>query len=343
MNARGRNLSVSRLRESPTEHPPAWPGEIDLLGELTRLLAQIPRGRITTYGHLARALGDVAAARWVGQYLLEHPHTRGCCCHRVVRATGDPGLYIAGDAESKLARLQSESVPVRDGRVDVSTAFVSFETTAPLAELTAFQRQVPDQLRIRPLRHEPRLVAGIDAAYRPDGTSIGACVIIDAETMETVSSTVVTSRTTFPYVSGYLAFRELPLMRRAWEAACDAGFDPDAVVIDGNGILHPRRAGIAACFGLLAGLPTVGIGKTLLCGRVDRGTVTVRAPAPVMHDDQLIGMAVKSTDRSRPIFISPGNRIDLNAAVALVRRLFAGHRLPEPLHRADRLSKTAAR
>ena len=137
--------------------------------------------------------------------------------------------------------------------------------------------------------------------------------------------------------------RELPLMLQAWRAVCDAGFAPDAVLVDGNGILHPRRAGIAACFGLLADVPAVGIGKTLLCGRVDRDSVTVRKPRPVVHEDQLVGMAVKSTDGSRPIFVSPGNRVDIDGAVDLVRRLFAGHRLPEPLHRADRLSKSAAR
>jgi deoxyribonuclease V len=132
-------------------------------------------------------------------------------------------------------------------------------------------------------------------------------------------------------------------MLQAWRSACAAGFAPDAVLIDGNGILHPRRAGIAACFGLLADVPTIGIGKTLLCGRVDCESVTVSEPQPVVHENQLIGMAVKSTDGSRPIFVSPGNRVDLNGAVDFVRRLFAGHRLPEPLHRADRLSKSAAR
>src|SRR5690606_4621112 len=77
----------------------------DLPAELERLLAQIPAGRVTTYGDLARALGDVKAARWVGEYLLEHPHPDACTCHRVVRKEGEVGLYIAGDPAEKVSRL----------------------------------------------------------------------------------------------------------------------------------------------------------------------------------------------------------------------------------------------
>jgi deoxyribonuclease V len=310
---------------------------------LERLLSQIPRGRFTTYGHLARALGDVAAARWVGQYLLDHPHRRGCHCHRVVRLTGEPGLYMDGEPAAKLERLRREGVPICDGRCDVGLAFDEFDSSAPLVSLTAFQLSVPQRLKLRAGSRPVRTVAGLDAAYLPDGDAAGGYVLVDADTLETVWSTTVTAPATFPYISGYLAFRELPLMLRAWEAAREAGFAADAVIIDGNGILHPRRAGIAACFGLLADVPTVGIGKKLLCGRVDLNGMRADETRPVLHNDQLIGAALKCTNSSRPIFVSQGNRIDLDGAVTLVRRLFVDHRLPEPLHRADRLSKSAAR
>lgn len=322
---------------------PDWPGEVDLPGELVRLLKQIPRGRFTTYGHLARALGDVKAARWVGQYLLDHPHQRGCNCHCVVRQTGEPGLYIDGDPAAKLDRLQREGVAVCGGRLDVNTAFETFESSAPLASLMEFQLSVPQRLKLKSQPRPIRTVAGIDAAYQPGGMAVGAYVLVDADTLETLWSTTVTAPATFPYISGYLAFRELPLMRRVWEAAQTAGHAADAVIIDGNGILHPRRAGIAACFGLLADVPTVGIGKKLLCGSIDLTGMQADEPRPVLHIQELIGIAMKCTDSSRPIFVSPGNRFDLDGAVQLVRRLFVDHRLPEPLHRADRLSKMTVR
>jgi deoxyribonuclease V len=316
---------------------------VDLPRALERLLAQIPRGRFTTYGHLARALGDIAAARWVGLYLLEHPHRAGCHCHRVVRLTGEPGLYAGGDAAEKLKRLRGEGVSVRDGRLDVSQAFDAFTSPAPLAALMEFQLSVPRRLQLKARSKSIKTVAGIDAAYRPDGEAVGEFVLVDADSLETLWTTTVTAPATFPYISGYLAFRELPLMLRAWEAAREAGYAADAVIIDGNGILHPRRAGIAACFGMLADVPTVGIGKKLLCGSVDLKVMRAAETRPVLHNEEQIGAAMKCTDSSRPIFVSPGNRIDLDGAVKLVRRLFVDHRLPEPLHRADRLSKAAAR
>jgi deoxyribonuclease V len=315
---------------------------VDLPRELERLLAQIPRGCFTTYGHLARALGDVKAARWVGQYLLEHNHHRRCHCHRVVRLTGEPGLYIDGHPAAKLDRLSREGVAIREGVLDVTRAFDEFESSSPLASLTTFQLSVPGRLRLGPPSRSLRTVAGIDAAYAPGGRAVGAYVLLDALTMETIWSTTVTAPATFPYIPGYLAFRELPMMLRAWETAREAGYAADAVIIDGNGVLHPRRAGIAACFGLLADVPTVGIGKKLLCGSADIKSARGE-PVPVVHHDEIIGAAVKCTAGSKSIYVSPGNRIDLDGAISLVRRLFVNHRLPEPLHRADRLSKSVAR
>ena len=87
----------------------------DLPLQLRELLEQVPAGRVTTYGDLAEALGDVAAARWVGSYLLDHPHDGDCPCHRVVRRTGELGLFITGDEADKQRRLTADGVPVSDG------------------------------------------------------------------------------------------------------------------------------------------------------------------------------------------------------------------------------------
>ena len=188
-----------------------------------------------------------------------------------------------------------------------------------------------------------KFVGGIDVAYLSPDEAVGAVVLVDARSMETVWTMTVRAPVTFPYISGYLAFRELPVMLQAWDALRESGQRVDAVLIDGNGTLHPRRAGIACCFGLLADVVTIGIGKKLLRGRVALDGMTANDQRPVIDHGDLIGIAVKSRDGSRPIFVSAGNHIDVGSAALLAKRLMSDHRLPEPLQRADRLSKDEVR
>jgi deoxyribonuclease V len=317
--------------------------DCDLPAELAALLRQVPRGRVTTYGLLAEALGDPAAARWIGARLLDHPHSARCPCHRVVRGNGEAGLYIAGDTGAKLARLRREGVELVDDAVDLTDPFHAFDSTRPMERLTRFQRTVPAKLKQTPLRRSVKVVAGIDVAYLSPDEGVGAVVLVDAQSMETVWSATVRAAVKFPYISGYLAFRELPVMLQAWDALRESGQRVDAVLIDGNGTLHPRRAGIACCFGLLADVVTIGIGKKLLCGRVDLDRMTANDQRPVIDHGDLIGIAVKCRDESRPIFVSAGNHIDVALAARLAKQLMSNHRLPEPLQRADRLSKDAVR
>ncbi|MFO1092465.1 MAG: endonuclease V [Planctomycetaceae bacterium] len=316
--------------------------DCDLRAELTSLLVQIPAGRVSTYGALADALGDRVAARWVGEFLLDHPHGPDCVCHRVVRRNGDPGLYIAGDAVAKLGRLATEGVPISDGRVVLDRPFTTFTGPATLRRLTEFQNGVRSQLDLRTLRRPIQRVAALDVAYLSPCRALAACAVFKSAPWRLMQTHEVETTATFPYISGYLAFRELPALLELWRHAT-ADISVDLAIIDGNGILHPRRAGIAACFGLLADVPTIGIGKSLLCGSVDLTGLRAGATRPIIHCDEMIGLAVRSTNRSRPIFVSPGNHCDLSQPAEIVQDLFAGHRLPEPLHQADRLTKQRVR
>lgn len=316
--------------------------DCDLRAELTSLLVQIPAGHVTTYGALADGLGDRVAARWVGEFLLDHPHGPDCVCHRVVRRNGDPGLYIAGDAAAKLGRLATEGVRISDGRVVLDQPFTEFTGPATLRRLTEFQNGVRSRLDLRTSRRPIQHVAALDVAYLSPRRAVAACAVFESAPWRLIQTHEVETTATFPYISGYLAFRELPALLKLWRRVT-ADVSIDLVIIDGNGILHPRRAGIAACFGLLADVPTIGIGKSLLCGSVDLAGLCAGDSRPVLHHGDVIGLAVKSTDRSRPIFVSPGNHCELSQAAEIVQDLFAGHRLPEPLHQADRLTKQRVR
>ncbi|MFV0446131.1 MAG: endonuclease V [Planctomycetaceae bacterium] len=310
-----------------------------------QLLQQIEPGRFTTYGDLARTLGDVRAARWVGEYLLDHPHTDNCGCHRVVRADGHLGLYITGDSEAKTQRLAAEGVAIRAGRVDIASRVMpaEFDSDAPLQRLQEFQARLAQQVDERPLKRPPELYCGLDVAYRSDGTGMAAAVLLEADSLQTMAEFTYTAPATFPYIPGYLTFRELPLLRAVWNQVRSTVNQSVLCLVDGNGRLHPRQAGIASCFGVLTETPTIGIAKKQLCGRLSEDDSLPSPAVAILDGDDVIGVSLPSSSPRHPLYISVGSGLSLTEAVAHVCRTLVGHRLPEPTYRADQLSKQAKR
>lgn len=208
------------------------------------------------------------------------------------------------------------------------------------------QEAVALQNALRPLvrAHNPtppqfRTAAGIDSAYHEDGTVATAAVIVDMVTMETVESAVAHGISDFPYVPGLLAFRELPATVAALEMLTAI---PDLLVCDAQGIAHPRRFGSACHVGLLTGIPTIGVAKSVW------GEYTEPGPrrgdtAEVFLDGEVVGRAVRTRDGVKPLFVSVGHLIDLDTACAQVLALTQGYRQPETTRRADHLCRQALR
>ncbi len=316
----------------------------NLSEDLWRLLKQVPRGRVTTYGDLADALGDVVAARWVGEYLLSHPHAEDCPCHRVVRRTGELGLYLTRSVQEKQYRLEHDSVEVFRGRVDLERfGFDDFSSQRPLGVLSAFQETLPVSVSLKPFPETPEWAAGVDVSYVRGDRAVAAYAVIDVASGRLISATTVSKPVTFPYIPGYLAFREAPILLDLFREVESKRQLADLVFVDGNGILHHRHAGIATHLGVVADARTIGIGKKLLCGQVDLNGIVAGEPRPVTHAGRLVGMAVKANKTNRPIFVSPGQHIDIADAVRITQLLFHGHRLPEPIYQADRLSRQVAK
>lgn len=313
----------------------------DLACQLRELIGQVPCGRVTTCGALAEALGSPVAARWVGQFTLEHAHGADCPCHRVVRAGGQLGPYIDGGTEVKSQRLAADGVGVRHCAVDLQRyGFDRFVCDRPLEELRRVQESLVERVSLRPRRRIPRLVGGVDVSYPHPGEGVAAYALVETDSRRLVWSETVRRRVRFPYVTTYLAFRELPILLELIEVVRAAGRVAEVLLVDGSGILHQRHAGIATHLGVAASLPTIGVTKRLLCGEVDLEGMQPEQSRPVVYEDRLIGVAVRTSRRSRrPIFISPGHLLDVAFAERLVRRLLAGRRLPEPLYWADRLSR----
>jgi deoxyribonuclease V len=362
----------------------------DIAAHLRGLLRQIPQGRVTTYGDLAESLGSAAAARWVGHWLLHHAHDDACGCHRVVRVDGSVGLYYSGDSAEKRSRLEAEGVEfggtiasrdvateahdaVSRGRIDLARfGFVDFATARPLERLRQIQESLSEHVSLESPSKEPATVAGVDVSYPTPDRAVGCYTVVDwNDPRRGFWSTTVQCPAPFPYISGFLSFRELPVHALLLEQAEAAGRLADVILVDGSGILHPRRAGIATHLGVLANRPTIGVTKKLLCGSVaaddvepireplgepaaterdegkrrreDRGLKPLES-RPVLLEGRVVGVAMRPTAGShRPIFVSPGHQVSVGFAEAVVRRLLLGRRLPEPLFWADRLSREAGR
>lgn len=196
----------------------------------------------------------------------------------------------------------------------------------------ALQRDLAAQIRIEPLDREVRTVAGCDLSFnRYEERVFAGIVVISLPDLAIVEKVAVETIAKFPYVPGLLSFREIPALEEAWS---QLQIEPDAVMMDGQGIAHPRRMGIASHFGLLVDRPTVGCAKSILAGHFKDLGAEAGDEAPIVYRGEVVGTALRSKARSNPLIISPGHRCDRDSAVDLVRRTLAGYRLPEPTRQA---------
>jgi deoxyribonuclease V len=259
-----------------------------------------------------------------------------------VRKGGVLGGYI-GESDAKVPLLQAEGVDVRDGCVDEKLLFAEFVGDRPLKKLAAFQNRLAKRVSLTARRGIPRFVGGVDVSYC-GAEGVAAYALVETATGELVWSTTIRRPVRFPYITSYLTFRELPLHVDLIAEVRAAKRLAPVVLVDGTGILHPRRFGIASALGIVAGVPTIGVTKKLLCGAVDIKYMQPMESRPVVMDDEPIGVAIRPTSGSRrPLFISPGSGLDLAAAERITHAVLGAKRLPLPVYWADRLSRQQAR
>ncbi len=315
--------------------------------ETAALVAQVPVGNVTTYGDLAGALGNRIAARWVGHYMLNHDHDRECGCHRVVRASGELGSYIDGGPVAKQRRLEAEGVETEEGSVDLKRYLLPVECFVagqPLEVLQQAQEALTKMVSLRTRKRMPKLVGGVDVSYPTATRGTAGYALVELDTGRLLWSTTIDRPVVFPYITTYLAFRELPILLELLKTVTAAGRMADLLLVDGSGVLHQRHAGVASHLGVTASVATIGVTKKLLCGSVDIDGMEPEESRPVVHEGRRIGVALRATAGSRrPIFISPGHRVNLAFAECVTRRLMLGRRLPEPIYWADCLSRQAGR
>ncbi len=201
-------------------------------------------------------------------------------------------------------------------------------------EAIAIQRRLADKIvrRLqRPLPANP-LVAGADISYDKRSDKLfAAVVVLQLPGLRVVEQASVTDRARFPYVPGLLSFREAPALLKAFRKLRR---QPDAIMIDGHGLAHPRRFGIASHLGWLLDLPTVGCAKSILCGVVGQLKRKRGSTAPLVHRGEIMGCALRTRTDVQPEYVSIGHRIDLQSAVQIVLRSTGKFRIPEPTRQA---------
>ncbi|MEE8349348.1 MAG: deoxyribonuclease V [Acidobacteriota bacterium] len=204
-------------------------------------------------------------------------------------------------------------------------------------EAVQLQKELKDSIQTDIPLKCPRRVAGVDVAYLPrEQQSIASVVVLSYEGLERVESAVAKSPTPFPYVPGLLSFREIPVILKAIEKLSTL---PDLIYVDGHGQAHPRRFGIASHLGLWLKHPTIGIGKSRLCGEFREPGQSRGASTRLIHRQEVIGRVLRTRQGVKPIFVSVGYGLPLEECVRWTLAVTPRFRLPEPIRQADRLSE----
>lgn len=212
-----------------------------------------------------------------------------------------------------------------------------FQSPSDATEAISIQKALRSKLRLENDFGRLGIVAGIDVSYNIlTNISRAVIVLMTLDPLELQVSAMAHLPTAFPYIPGLLSFREIPVILEAMQVL---PFQPDLLMVDGQGIAHPRRLGIAAHLGVLTDIPSIGVAKSRLTGTCQEIGSMKGDRSFLMDRSERIGTVLRSKERTLPLFVSPGHRIDHETAVEIVLSCMRGYRLPEPTRIADKFSK----
>lgn len=204
----------------------------------------------------------------------------------------------------------------------------------------ALQRELAQRIVREDQLGEVRCVAGVDMALNEEsGMARAAVVLLSYPDLEILERHVYEEPVRMPYIPGLLSFREAPSVLGAFARLRQ---QPDLVMVDGQGIAHPRRLGIASHLGLWLDLPTIGCGKSILVGHHAHLSEEAGSWVPLIDNGETIGAVLRTRAHVKPMIISLGHRISLETSLRYVLACCRGYRLPEPTRQADKLSKDNA-
>lgn len=204
-----------------------------------------------------------------------------------------------------------------------------------IPQATIIQNELRKKVNIGERDFEIKTIAGADISLNLYSTTVYAGIILlSFPELKPLGYSLVRAETRFPYVPGYLAFREVPALYSAWN---QMPAKPDVLVVDGHGIAHPRRMGIAAHFGALSGQPTIGSAKKILWGKFNEPVLTAGSYSPISDKGEVIGYTLRSKTNVKPVFISPGHLLSLQNTLDIMKQCLGKYRIPEPTRLAHEL------
>jgi len=199
-------------------------------------------------------------------------------------------------------------------------------------EAIRIQEELRKKICLQPPQGGWQKIAAGDVSYsRADETIYAAFLLFSYPELILLQKASVRGRSSFPYIPGLLSFREAPHLLQAFS---QLESQPDLLLMDGQGIAHPRSMGIAAHIGILLDLPTIGCAKSCLIGRHEEPAQRKGSATRLMVEGRLIGMVVRTREKVKPVFVSPGHRMNIQTSVKMILSLCRGYRIPESLRQA---------
>lgn len=193
-------------------------------------------------------------------------------------------------------------------------------------DLLNIQKTIASKSEISDQFGKVEVIGGVDQAFLEDKI-ISAIVLLNYDSMEQIGSVYTVMDVDFPYIPGFLAFREAPSIIDAFSKL---NKKPDMLMVDGCGINHPRFAGLATHVGVELDIPTIGVSKKILCGEFETEPKKVGEISEISYKAKRVGALFKSKNKCNPIIVAPGHKVSVSTSIEIVRHCLRGYKLPEP-------------
>ncbi|MBU1627451.1 deoxyribonuclease V [bacterium] len=206
-------------------------------------------------------------------------------------------------------------------------------------EAVKVQEELSSKIKLIPYEGLPKIIGGADVSYsKNEEELLAVIVLLSYPGFEIVESTSYISKVFFPYIPGLLSFRELPPLIKAYEKLDNI---PDILILDGQGIAHPRYFGLASHAGAYLNIPTIGCAKKKLCGDYKIPKDKPGETSPLIYKERIVGSVIRTRKNCKPIFVSPGYMMDIQSSIRIIKLCLTKYRIPEPTRIAHLLTKNS--